>query len=588
MKKRITIDQLRSIARGKNGECLSSSYKGIFVKHKWKCQQGHVWEATPDSVKHGSWCPKCSLKFNGVKKRKYSIEDMRELARNRNGECLSKVCSTTQVKLKWKCQQGHTWEAIPASVIRGSWCRLCGIAESAKKRSNTIEDMLKVAKERNGNCLSNEYIHNNKKLLWECEKGHQWRASGSSVLSGTWCPKCAYLNSSLKQRGNIEQMHTLARNRGGRCLSKEYINSHTKLEWECQDGHTWSATPGNIQSNFWCPQCCNLIGENLTREYLEKIFEKKFPKIKPTWLLSKRNTRMELDGFCEELSLAFEHQGRHHYKKTIFTKNDSDLSRRKDDDQDKILLCKKHNVTLIIVPEVGYLTKIEKLYDFLIAALTKMKIQIPVHEKPIFHLLNETVKNSSQLRLLELLAQKKKGILLSTVYLGNHRKHKWKCENGHIWDASPSKIKQGRWCHECNSKKKFTIEYVKNLAEKFKGKCLSEVYINGKSKIRWECEKGHQWEAGAVTIKQGHWCPKCAQERNSNKQRGTIEKMHLLAKERGGKCLSKVYVNARSKLKWECHNGHVWETTPDSIQVGRWCPKCAYINNAANFTKNRK
>lgn len=38
----------------------------------------------------------------------------------------------------------------------------------------------------------------------------------------------------------IEDMQKLAEKRGGKCLSTEY--AYTKLEWECDEGHTWLMT----------------------------------------------------------------------------------------------------------------------------------------------------------------------------------------------------------------------------------------------------------------------------------------------------------------------------------------------------------
>ncbi|MCP4898302.1 MAG: hypothetical protein GY906_15115, partial [bacterium] len=40
---------------------------------------------------------------------------------------------------------------------------------------------------------------------------------------------------------------------GGKCLSDTYINTHTKLLWECKQGHQWEAKPSNIKSGRWCP-----------------------------------------------------------------------------------------------------------------------------------------------------------------------------------------------------------------------------------------------------------------------------------------------------------------------------------------------
>ncbi len=58
-------------------------------------------------------------------------------------------------------------------------------------------------------------------------------------------------------------------------------------------------------------------------------------------------------------------------------------------------------------------------------------------------------------------------------------------------------------------------------------------------------------------------------------KRLTIEEMKGLAKERGGECLSTTYQDARSKLLWQCVEGHEWEATPDNIKRGKWCPVCA-------------
>jgi len=54
---------------------------------------------------------------------------------------------------------------------------------------------------------------------------------------------------------NIEEMQKLAKERGGKCLSKKYINNRTKLEWECEKGHIWKATLGTIKRGSWCPIC---------------------------------------------------------------------------------------------------------------------------------------------------------------------------------------------------------------------------------------------------------------------------------------------------------------------------------------------
>ena len=131
-------------------------------------------------------------------------------------------------------------------------------------------------------------------------------------------------------------------------------------------------------------------------------------------------------------------------------------------------------------------------------------------------------------------------------------------------------IKRGRWCPVCGGKKKSTIGEMKEIAKERGGKCLSKEYISTHSPLIWQCKEGHQWEAVPGNIKKGSWCPVCG-----GTQKGTIEQMQEIARERGGKCLSKIYMNAYSKLTWQCKEGHQWEAVPGEIKRGRWCPACA-------------
>jgi len=173
------------------------------------------------------------------------------------------------------------------------------------------------------------------------------------------------------------------------------------------------------------------------------------------------------------------------------------------------------------------------------------------------------------------IAKKRSGKCLSTEYVNNRTKLIWECKKGHQWEAIPYSIKnRGIWCPECKGKKKGNIEKMQEIAEKRGGKCLSSNYINNRTNLEWECEKGHQWKATPISVKNhGSWCPECSDNK------GTIEEMQKIAKKRGGKCLSANYINSKSKLKWECKMGHQWEAIPSNVKnMGTWCPKCRKKN----------
>jgi nucleoside-diphosphate-sugar epimerase len=54
------------------------------------------------------------------------LEDLKEAARFRGGECLSERFIDMKTKLKWKCAFGHSFEGSPTLVLKGGhWCPDC-------------------------------------------------------------------------------------------------------------------------------------------------------------------------------------------------------------------------------------------------------------------------------------------------------------------------------------------------------------------------------------------------------------------------------------------------------------------------------
>ena len=200
-------------------------------------------DGPPTEIKSGNWCPYCAG-------RRQTIDEMKSLAKSKGGKCLSDEFHGVEKKLKWMCEKGHTWEAIPNNVKRGSWCPTC-----AGRIPLSIEEMKIFAQQRGGKCLSKEYKNNRTKLQWQCAKGHVWWAAPYSIKSGRWCRKCAYENLSERFRGSLKEMQDLAQERGGKCLSDKYINARKKLKWMCNQGHIWESTPDGMKHGKWCPIC---------------------------------------------------------------------------------------------------------------------------------------------------------------------------------------------------------------------------------------------------------------------------------------------------------------------------------------------
>jgi len=176
------------------------------------------------------------------------------------------------------------------------------------------------------------------------------------------------------------------------------------------------------------------------------------------------------------------------------------------------------------------------------------------------------------IELCRQVAKKQGGLCLSEVYVNSKTNLKWKCSKGHVWNTDMTHIKhRNQWCAICAGNVKHTIELCQQIAEKKGGKCLSKVYKNSKTNLIWECSEGHEWNATFHNIKNhNRWCPYCA-----GNIKLTIEECREIAEERGGKCLSTKYINNESLLKWECSEGHVWNAIIASIKnQNTWCPDC--------------
>jgi len=424
-KKNKAYKNAQNIIKEKKGQCISKNFIDNKTKLKIKCSNGHVWKTTLATLRQGCWCSKCG------KYKRIGLEKMKELAKERNGICLSKLYKNNRTKLKWKCSKGHKWKASYGS-IKIHWCPICAAKKCGEFKRTGLKKMKELAKEKGGECLSNNYTDEKRRLKWRCSKGHIWKTSSSSIKIGSWCPYCAGLNKKT-----IKDMKILAMSKEGKCLSKEYINDYTKIKWKCSKGHVWKTSPGSIKQGSWCPKCVILSGkdkafkkvqniikekkgtylsdyinnktklkikcfkghiwyttpnalsqgkwclycssfktENFCRKIFEDIFKVKFEKIRPNWLRISNYAILELDGFNDSIEtpigkgLAFEYNGMQHYQTVSIFKTHSMIKRKKYDEY-KIKKCQEQNIILIIIP---YTVKYNKIKEYIINKLKNKHI----------------------------------------------------------------------------------------------------------------------------------------------------------------------------------------------------------------------
>ena len=433
----------------------------------------------------------------------------------------------------------------------------------------SLNDLNKLAIQKGGKLLSKKYINSKTRYKWQCSNGHIWSTQYGNIQKGSWCLTCYDQDPNKKRlnKYNFKEIREIANKRGGKCLSKSYDNVKSKLEWQCAEGHRWNTTLGTILNGSWCSKCYFFHSEELCRTALEQILEKKFNKVKPNWLINSRGNLMELDGFSEEHNIAFEYQGIQHFKLTSFINTKEKLKQRINDDNKKSKLCIENGVKLLIFTYQDDLSNLNKLIEKRLKLKFLNGKLINYRKKINF---NKVYLHKSKIKEMNDIASEKGGRCISKLYINALTKLKWECKEGHKWKATPYSIKiKNSWCFLCTKKGTLNIEDMHELAKINNGTCLSKNYKPRKN-IKWMCDKDHIFRALPQNIKKGQWCSTCA-----GTKKLSIELMFDLAKKFDGECLSKRYVNNYTHLRWKCKNNHFWMATPSKMKARKkWCKKC--------------
>ncbi|MGG4495633.1 hypothetical protein [Brevibacillus reuszeri] len=380
--------------------------------------------------------------------RKLTIEQMQALAAQYGGKCISSQYVSNSTELEWECKDGHRFFKQPVKVRVGQWCMDC----SGHVKKYTIKDAIETASLYGGKLQTTDFQSGSQKLEWVCKSGHYFEKSLIQIKHrNSFCSKCNVDNRGKTQRLGIELMRQIANDRGGECLSDEYLSdeyhdAHTVLKWKCIDGHTWEAHANSIiSSNSWCPECKKYI--NFTEERCRFIFEKLTGK----HFGSNRGviTGFELDGYNKELKLAFEHHGKQHFDyDPFFHQNNKGLEGIINRDNTKIQKCKEEGIRLIIIPYTVSMDD-KTLIEYIVEQLEVNGVYLKqgniseITFDGFYHFI-------SRLNQLKKIASEYEGKLLSDQYCGNKTKHHFACKNGHDFYKRPNDVKSyGQWCPEC-------------------------------------------------------------------------------------------------------------------------------------------
>ncbi|CAK0868027.1 unnamed protein product [Prorocentrum cordatum] len=241
----------------------------------------------------------------------------------------------------------------------------------------------------------------------------------------------------------------MAVSRGGRCLSESYKNAKMQMKWQCAQGHRWSASLFSLRSRgSWCPHCAGNA---------------------PLGLDTAIATAKSRGGKC--------------------------LSTRYINSKEPMV----------------WECAIGHKWTAKLGNVRNKATWCPSCAKPTLSLHDARQLAASRGgRCLSSQYVSSRGYLQWQCALG----HTWRAQFANVKYA-------GSWCPTCAQEKKVSrtqmLEVARNVARARAGYCLGSGYINNKAQMRWRCREGHEWQASLNNIKDaGSWCPECATGKSQN------------------------------------------------------------------------
>ncbi len=168
----------------------------------------------------------------------------------------------------WKGSCGHEWQASAKSRSSGENCPIC----SGARVVEGINDIATLRPEITAEWSDKNYplkpsmvsVGSHKKVIWQCDKGHEWTATVKSrTINNTGCPYCSH-NAVLPGFNDLQSVFPdVATEWSNRNLPLRpdmvtaYANK--KVWWRCKNGHEWNTLISTRSYGSRCPYCSGMI-----------------------------------------------------------------------------------------------------------------------------------------------------------------------------------------------------------------------------------------------------------------------------------------------------------------------------------------
>ena len=171
-------------------------------------------------------------------------------------------------KVWWKGTCGHEWQTSVKARSNGEKCPICSGARVIAGINDlaTLEPLLAKQWSKKNKIKPTEVsIGSHKKVIWRCEKGHEWEAAVKSrTINKTGCPYCSH----NKVLAGFNDLATLQPDIAAEWSDRNYpllptqvtVFANRKAWWRCKDcGREWNTLISTRSGGSKCPYCSGYI-----------------------------------------------------------------------------------------------------------------------------------------------------------------------------------------------------------------------------------------------------------------------------------------------------------------------------------------
>lgn len=444
-----SLDFVREKFAAKRLELFSKAYPNSKTPLSYRCVEcGYVGRLRFNDLSNGSGCRQCGIRRR-TSLQKLDLAAFKNHMRKRGIEVLTRDYVNSETPLELRCMKcRRLWEARPYDVRHAKvGCPRCGHKKGGQSRAYTHEQVARASAKLQITLLE-RYQRSQQPMRVRFERcGHSVQRSWNEIQREIGCPKCA-----ANARTTSKHYHAVATQFGGELLEVARTTSRP-ARWRCSLGHEFPRSLASIRKlGTFCTVCSGSYAEMLCRACVEKLFfGKKFMQKRIPGMRSPKDRPLELDIYNEDLRIAVEHHGAHHYRALPHWGGKDGFRVRRLHDRLRRQYCRASEILLVEIRELGDRTTLEELRQQIRAALLKAGQKLPARFDRV-KLTNLPHVNKSEVYWNEIQgAARAMGLkILSREFFGSAKPLSVECPRGHITAKTPRSILEGHKCDKCD------------------------------------------------------------------------------------------------------------------------------------------